>query len=98
MRPARPVLVCAKIELASDTSCSNLDLAWYLTDTGAFPSFEFFLNCELTISNTKGLIVATYSHPMRSMLILKLLHQPTKLAQASADKKTDNSLLFMSNN
>lgn len=54
MRPVRLVLVCAKIELASDMSYLNLDLALYLTDTGVFPSFDFFLNCERTISNAKG--------------------------------------------
>lgn len=49
MRPVRLALVCAKIELASDKSYLNLDLALYLIGIGVFPSFEFFLNCELAI-------------------------------------------------
>lgn len=46
-----------------------------------------------TSSNTSG--SGKIFPPRKKYVDLKLLHQPTKLAQASADKKTDNSLLLM---
>lgn len=69
-RPASPLFVCAKIELASETSNLSLDLALYLTDTGVFYLYH------LLPYNAIGFILATSYHPARSMLILKLLHQP----------------------
>lgn len=99
MRTASLVLVFAKTELASDKSNLSLDFALYLTGIYIFfPSVKFLLlSHELIISKATGLTQSTHHQPTRSMLTLKLEHQPTKLYKHQLIRTLDNNLLFTAN-